>query len=298
MSGRNSASAHLTSSVGALRRAILDFGRHGLRPLPWRATRDPWSVLVSETMLQQTQAARVVEPYRRFLARFPTAAACAGATAGDVLRAWHGLGYNRRALNLHRAATVLLERHGGTVPADLAALQALPGVGPYTARAVLAFAFEVRVGVVDGNVGRVLGRAVAGRRLNAGEAQALADALVPARQAWLWNQSLMEVGATRCHSRVPDCGRCPLAARCAWHRAGHPSPDPGASSARQAPFPGSDRQGRGRLVAALRRGPVEPAELARVAGWPEDPRRAVAVAGALVAEGLACRRPDGTLVLP
>ena len=117
-------------------------------------------------MLQQTQAERVVDPYRRFLARFPTASACAGAGLGPVLEAWAGLGYNRRARHLHQAAVVMVERHGGEVPDDLAALLALPGVGPYTARAVLAFAFEEPVAVVDVNVHRVLARAVAGEPLS------------------------------------------------------------------------------------------------------------------------------------
>ena len=139
------------------RRAVLSYGRRSLRPLPWRATRDPWAVLVSEFMLQQTQAARVVAPYLAFLDRFPTPAAAAAAGPGAVVGQWAGLGYNRRALSLHRAAQDVTERFGGSVPDDLASLRSLPGVGPYTARAVLAFAFERPVGVVDVNVARADG---------------------------------------------------------------------------------------------------------------------------------------------
>jgi A/G-specific adenine glycosylase len=148
------------------------------RDLPWRRTRDPWAVLVSEVMLQQTQVDRVVPRWHRFLARFPSAAACADAGVGPVVEEWAGLGYNRRAVSLHRCAVAVTAQHGGELPADLAGLLALPGIGPYTARAVLAFAFEADVAVVDTNVGRILAR-TSGRTLSAVEAQALADDLVP-----------------------------------------------------------------------------------------------------------------------
>ena len=147
---------------------MLGVGRSGLRPFPWRETRDPWAVLVSEVMLQQTQAQRVVAPYGRFLDRFPTVTACAEAGLGPVLEAWAGLGYNRRARHLHEAALAIVDRHGGAVPADLADLRALPGVGAYTARAVLVFAFERHEAVVDVNVARVLARAVAGSAADSG----------------------------------------------------------------------------------------------------------------------------------
>jgi A/G-specific adenine glycosylase len=132
-----------------------ELGSGSRRPeLPWRSTRDPWSVLVSEVMAQQTQVARVVPAYQRFLVAFPTPAACAAAPLAAILRAWAGLGYNRRAKSLHRAAIVVVDRHGGRVPGTLDDLLGLPGVGPYTARAVLAFAFGADVGVVDTNAGR------------------------------------------------------------------------------------------------------------------------------------------------
>jgi A/G-specific adenine glycosylase len=257
-------------------------------------------VLVSEVMLQQTQATRVVEPYRRFLARFSTPSDCAAAGPAEVVRAWDGLGYNRRALFLHRAATAVVERHGGTVPSDLAALRALPGVGAYTGRAVRAFAFELDTGVVDTNVARLLARAVAGRPLRPAEAQAAADGLVPPGRAWAFNQAMLDLGARHCTSRGPECTGCPWRRQCAWATAGWPAPDPAVGSAGttrpQSRFDGSDRQGRGRLVAALRRGAVERAGLAAAAGWPDDPRRAHAAASALVAEGFA-RWAGGVLEL-
>ena len=266
-----------------------------LRPLPWRATRDPWAVLVSELMLQQTQASRVVAPYEAFLARFPTPAACAEAPVAEVVRAWAGLGYNRRAAHLHAAARRIVEDHGGAVPDRLEDLEALAGVGPYTARAVLAFAYERDVAVVDVNVARVLARAVAGGPLAPRAAQALADELVPEGRGWAWNQAVMEIGATCCTGRAPRCGPCPLARCCAWRRRGRPEPDPARPGTRQSPFDGSDRQGRGRLVAALRRGPVRGAVLAEACGWPDDAPRAVRIADGLVRDGLV--RRDGGDVL-
>ncbi len=272
----------------SLQVAVLDWGAAQLRDLPWRRTRDPWAVLVSELMLQQTQVARVLQRYHEFLAAYPTPAACAAAGRADVVRMWDGLGYNRRAIHLHRAAEAVVA--AGAFPATLAGLMALPGVGPYTARAVLAYAFETDVAVVDTNVARVLARRQ-GRSLTARQAQAAADDLLPSGQAWLWNQALMDVGARRCRPRQPGCADCPLAPWCAWHTAGHPAPDPAVGSAHvsgvQSPFAGSDRAGRGRLVAALRRGPVAVDDTAGVMGWPDDLERAARVLDGLVTDGLA-----------
>jgi A/G-specific adenine glycosylase len=250
---------------------------------------------VSELMLQQTQVPRVMSRYESFLIRFPNPSVCAAASAGDVVRAWAGLGYNRRAVNLHRAASVMVEHHRAQVPDQLDELLALPGVGPYTARAVLVFAFERDVGLVDTNAGRFLARAGAGRPLAAREAQELADSLVPPGRSWSWGQAVFDLGAIICTRRAPACDRCPLTAHCAWAVAGCPSPDPvtgsAGISAPQSRFAGSDRQGRGRLVDALRRGPVAVGELAEVTGWHEDPHRSRRVAMQLVADGLA--RLDG-----
>jgi A/G-specific adenine glycosylase len=269
-----------------------------MRAFPWRATRDPWAVLVSEVMLQQTQAPRVVAPYLCFLDRFPTPAACCDAGPGPVLEAWAGLGYNRRARSLHQAACVIVEAHGGSVPTGIAELLELPGVGAYTARAVRAFAFECHEAVVDVNVARVLSRAVTGAPLSPDAAQTLADALVPKGRAWEWNQALMEIGAVHCTARAPACSRCPLARTCVWANADDPVPDPAPAAARQSRFEGSDRQGRGRLVHALRSGPVSPRRLCHACGWPDDPARARRIADGLVAEGLARRSAGNVLVLP
>jgi len=248
-------------------------------------------------MLQQTQVARVVPRYVAFLARFPTPASCAAAPLADVVRSWAGLGYNRRAVSLHRLAEAVVDRHGGDLPGDLASLVALPGVGPYTARAVLTFAFEADVGVVDVNAARFLAR-TAGRSLSAVEAQARADSLVPAGRSWAWNQAVLDLGATVCTKRAPRCGSCPLRAWCAWRVAAPARPDPATGSAgtgaTQSRFAGSDRQGRGRLVHALRTGPVGWGAVAAAAGWPDDQARARRVADSLVADGLAC--DDGSVL--
>lgn len=280
--------------------ALLSWAAVEGRDLPWRRTRDPWAVLVSELMLQQTQVPRVAARWGEFLERFPTPAACAASTAGDVVRAWAGLGYNRRALNLHRCAVAVVEHHGGSLPDELAALLALPGIGPYTARAVLVFAFERDMGLVDTNAGRFLARAGAGRALGSREAQALADSLVPSGRGWAWGQAVFDLGALVCTKRSPACGRCPIVARCRWAVAGWPEPDPVAGSAGisapQSTFAGSDRQGRGRLVDALRTAPVAEHDVGAVTGW-DDAERARRVADTLVADGLAVLS-DGEYRLP
>ena len=280
---------------------LLAWGADVRPDLPWRATRDPWAILVAELMLQQTQVARVLPRYDAFLARFPTPAACADRPVAEVVRAWEGLGYNRRAVNLHRAAEAIVADHGGRLPDSLAALLALPGVGPYTARAVLAFAFERDHGVVDTNAARFLARAVAGQRLTATAAQDLADEQVPLGRGWAWNQAVLDLGATVCVKRRPRCGDCPILDGCAWAAAGFTGPDPAdgsaGTSAGQSTFVGSDRQGRGRLVQALRTGPIEVTRVADAAGWPEDPDRAQRIADSLVGDGLA-EYVDGQLALP
>ncbi len=280
----------------ALQRRLITWGEDVRRDLPWRRTRDPWAVLVSELMLQQTQVSRVVPRYEAFLERLPTATACADAPVGIVIELWRGLGYNRRAVNLHAAATLIRDRHAGRVPDDLDDLLALPGIGPYTARAVRAFAHEADVGVLDTNAARFLARAVAGRPLRPREAQALADALVPAGSGWAWNQAVLDLGATVCTKRRPGCDGCPLRPGCAWAVAGFPEPDPvegsAGTSGRQSAFEGSDRQGRGRLVAALRSAPVAVVDLPEVMGWPDEPERARRVADSVVEDGLAERAGD------
>lgn len=226
-----------------------------LRQLPWRDTRDPWLVLVSEVMLQQTGVHRVLPKWQAFVEEFPRPDDCARAPLGDVLRLWQGLGYPRRARNLHAAATSIVNDHAGVVPSTLDGLLDLPGVGPYTARAVLAFAFETDAAVVDTNIARVLARHH-GRTLRAREAQTLADAWVPSGEAWLWNQALMDLGATVCRPR-PLCDECPLSSDCSWRGQGDdPSVGSAGVSVSQPRFEGSDRQARGRLMKALAELPV------------------------------------------
>ena len=280
----------------ALQEALLVWAKLRLRDLPWRRTRDPWLILVAEVMLQQTGVSRVLERYEPFCERFPTPAACAAAPASAVIEAWHGLGYNRRALRLHAAARHIAAA-GGAFPRTLEGLLALPGVGPYTARAVLSLAFEQDVGVVDTNVGRLLAR-LGGRRLTGVEAQTAADRLVPPGSAWLWNQALFDLGATVCSRRAPACGDCPLRGHCGWRGEG---PDPADGSAgvgvTQPPFEGSDRQGRGRLVDALRSGPQPVSAAAHLMDLDGDPPRAHRIVASLRRDGLVIEQ-DGTLQLP
>lgn len=264
---------------------VLTWGLAQLRDLPWRQTRDPWAVLVSEVMLQQTQAERVIPRWFAFLDAYPTAGACAAGGLGDVLRMWQGLGYPRRARNLHAAAVAVTAR--GRFPDSLVDLLALPGVGNYTARALLAFAFESDAAVVDTNIARVYARLV-GRRLTAREVQAAADAALPAEQAWAWNQCLMDLGAVLCRPVSPKCDECPLHEHCAYHgEGGDPAPGSAGVSGRQSRFDGSDRQGRGRLMKALGDAPVHLDTLAAAMQWPEQADRAERVAQTLVVDGLA-----------
>jgi len=241
--------------------AVLDWYRGSGRPLAFRQTADPWAILVSEFMAQQTQAARAAEAWAGFLERFPTPSALAASTPADVLRAWRGLGYNRRALALRSAAIAIVERHGGSLPSAVEALDALPGVGPYTARAVAALAFGRRVGAVDTNVRRVLSRALFDGPPSARALQAAADALVPAEQPGAWTHALMDVGATFCRPRNPRCGGCPLKELCRFAAARPTVPPtvPTPSRARSAPpkpaFAATSRWLRGRILDRLRDAP-------------------------------------------
>jgi A/G-specific adenine glycosylase len=223
----------------SFKRRLLKWFRTHARPLPWRGTRDPYAVLVSEFMLQQTQVSRVLDFYPRFLARFPTVRHLARARPRAVREAWDGLGYYRRAKHLHALAHAVVNDHGGDIPPHPEALRRLPGVGRYTAGAVAAFAFERRVAAVDTNVRRVLARAFApGAEGEKGERGretdqrgprgrerekwiwALAERLLPKsrRAAWEFNQALMDLGATICVARKPKCTICPVRAACVTGR--------------------------------------------------------------------------------
>lgn len=277
------------------------YARHR-RELPWRVPdRTPWGVLVSEVMLAQTPVARVEPVWREWLARWPAPETLAAATPAEVIRAWGRLGYPRRALRLHEAAQVCVRDHAGGVPDNYDELRALPGVGDYTAAAVLAFAYRRRAAVLDTNVRRVLarllgGEAAVGPSVTAAE-RARAEAVLPrsAARAASWSVAVMELGALVCTARSPDCGSCPVADRCAWRAAGQP-----AYVGRRRPgqrFAGTDRQVRGLLLEVLRDTPhpVPGGRLDIV--WPDAVQRARALDG-LVADGLVDPRPDGTYALP
>jgi A/G-specific adenine glycosylase len=250
-----------------LQDALLGWFGETARDLPWRRTQDPYAILVSEVMLQQTQVARVLERYGPWLERWPTPAALAAAPAADVLRAWSGLGYNRRALSLQNAARRVVEL--GEFPRDIEGLEQLPGIGPYTARAIACFAFDAQVTALDTNVRRVLERSLG-----------TTDVPPPPGRAWDWNQALFDLGAQVCIARVPRCEICPLAELC---------PSRGQTFAplrRQSRFEGSRRQRRAALVRALAQGPRS------------DDGHDTDVVESLLADGLAVRRDDGLLALP
>lgn len=230
-------------------------------------------------MLQQTQVSRVIPKWEAFVDRFPTAASCAEADQGDVVRLWEGLGYHRRAVMLHKCALAVALQHAGVVPSGLADLLHLPGIGPYTARAVRVFAYEYDEAVLDTNVGRVLARALVGRACTMAEAQPIADSLVPPEEGWAWNQGMLDLGATVCAKKRPKCSDCPVASVCTWRLADplgldDPAVGSAAVSVAQSRFQGSDREGRGRMLDVLRRIPdgVVISELGIATGWDDDER--------------------------
>jgi A/G-specific adenine glycosylase len=206
-------------ALATLRRALLDWYDEQRRPLPWRATRDPYCIWVSEVMLQQTQVATVIGYYQRWLRRFPDVGSLASADTEDVLRAWEGLGYYSRARNLQRAAQRVVEQHGGRLPASVAELLALPGIGRYSAGAIASIAFGADEPAIDGNIVRVLTRLFGldgdpKREPLAGRLWALARELLPKGRAGAFNQALMELGATCCTPKVPRCATCPVQRHC------------------------------------------------------------------------------------
>jgi len=282
-------------------RVLRWYGQHA-RDLPWRrAAATPWEVMVSEFMLQQTPVERVLGPWREWIERWPSPAALAAAPAGEAVRAWGRLGYPRRALRLHQSAEVITDQHGGQVPDDLGKLLALPGVGSYTAAAILSFAYGQRHVVLDTNVRRVLAR-VAGGVAYPGPVTttadtALAQTFLPpgAARAARWAVASMELGAVVCSARAPRCPDCPVAAVCAWRLADYPPYD-GPPRRGQA-YDGTDRQCRGVLLALLRSSdkPVSRAELEPC--WPDAAQRDRALQS-LLADGLAVSRPGPSYALP
>lgn len=277
------------SDHAAFRRALRRSAPKIARPLPWIAHADPWAVLVSEVMLQQTQTSRVIDPWTRFLGAFPTPTACAGAPLSDVLRLWSGLGYHRRAKALHDAAKMIRDEYDGAVPSAVAYLRRLPGIGEYSANAIGSFAFGHAVAVVDTNVGRVLARALVNRTLSVSDARVEANELLPRTDAASFNQALLDLGAQFCTS-APRCSLCPVARACKWNREGGPDPAPRSAgvSRAQPKFHGSNREARGRVIAALRERPRSTQYLLACVAMNAD-RGAALIAG-LVADGLVERR--------
>jgi A/G-specific adenine glycosylase len=280
---------------------VLDWYQASARDLPWRQPgTSPWAVLVSEIMLQQTPVARVLPAYAAWMARWPTPAALAADTPAEAVRQWDRLGYPRRAVRLHAIAQRLVSEHGGEVPASAQVLATLPGIGPYTAAAVASFAFGQRHAVLDTNVRRVLGRLVSGVALPPAATSAaerrLAESLLPEPEAVAarWSVAVMELGALVCTAARPDCAACPVAGQCAWRQAGRPA----APARRTQPgYAGSDRECRGRLLAVLRAAPGPVPAGGLDAAWPDPAQRARAL-DALIADGLAARRADGSVGLP
>jgi A/G-specific adenine glycosylase len=277
------------SSPADFRRALRRARASLQRDLPWAGHPDPWAVLVSEFMLQQTQVSRVREPWTRFLVVLPTPTACADAPLSRVLRLWEGLGYHRRAKALHDAARVIRDDFAGTVPSEVSQLRSLPGVGEYTANAVASFAYHRRVAVLDTNVGRVLARALANRPLSLPEARAVAQDLLPVKDSAAFNQSMIDLGARFCRSS-PLCAVCPLSRACRWRLEGGLDPAPGSAavSKRQPTFAGSTRQLRGRVLAELRTGPRTRTRLLQ--SLDGDVSRGAAVLEQLERDGLVQRR--------
>ena len=272
------------------------------RDLPWRsASATPWSVMVSEFMLQQTPVARVLPVHEQWLTRWPTPADLAAEPTGEAVRAWGRLGYPRRALRLHAAASVIVAQHAGEVPASYDDLRALPGVGDYTAAAIATFAYGRRHVVLDTNVRRVLARTLHGIELPApsvsrAEREAAGEVLpVDEPTAATWSVAVMELGALVCTATGPACARCPVADLCAWRAAGHPAYD-GPRRVTQT-WSGTDRQCRGRLLAVLRdsEGPVHRSRLD--AAWAQESQRLRCLAS-LVADGLVVAAGPETYALP
>jgi len=236
-----------------IRENLIRWYRREQRDLPWRKTKDPYRILVSEVMLQQTQVDRVIPKYRAFLRSFPTVRKLARARTASVIRAWSGLGYNRRAVNLQRAAQVIVRDHRGKIPNDVEALEAIPGIGPYTARAVTTFAMYRYQAFIDTNVRRIVGRVLRGKHYptQEEEKQLLPDAerLVPPRRPAEWHHALMDLGAMVCKPK-PKCNRCPLRNQCRSYPTIHEQPQRRMTKP-TAKFEDSDRYWRGKILAAL-----------------------------------------------
>ena len=292
---RSSGGGLQRTDVPSFQRALLSWYQARSRTLNLRSTHDPWAILVSEVMAQQTQIARVDQAWSEFMRRFPTSRALARASSAAVLRAWAGLGYNRRAISLQRAARMIEADHGGQVPDDVEALEALPGVGPYTSRAVAAIAFGRPVAAVDTNVRRVVTR-VLGRLPSGAELQLAADELVYQPDPTTWTHASMELGATVCTSRRPFCPTCPVARWCASAGSVR-SPAPNRDR-RKLPFEQTTRWLRGRIIEHLRK--IDDDAWLELPGslGAHGPTEIAAAVAALERDGLLEVGPDGWVRLP
>ena len=280
--------------IARSRRALFAWYEPRRRAYPWRATRDPYRILVSEVMLQQTQASRVVSVYRDFIRSFPSVRALAHASRRDVVSAWGGLGYNRRAIALANAARRVVEEHGGRIPTDPTAMCSLPGVGPYTSAAVASIAFGEPVAAIDTNVRRIVSRVFDGTDdATPARVRELADAWLDLSDPGGWNQALMDLGREVCRPR-PRCGVCPLGPSCRSVALGvEPSPP----RPRPEPFEGSMRQVRGAVVRALRDRPSATiAALAEITGL--DAERVAEAVRRMTDEGLLESRRDRARLAP
>ena len=276
-----------TMQIEGLHADVLAWFDESARDLPWRTDPQPWRVMVSEFMLQQTPVARVLPVFEAWMARWPTPAALAADSVGEAVRAWGKLGYPRRAQRLHASATAIVERHGGEVPPAIDDLRALPGVGDYTAAAIASFAFGQRHTVLDTNVRRLFARTVEGAEfpsdsLTASERQLAVD-LLPDDDAHRWAAATMELGALVCTAKSPRCGACPIDDRCAWNLAGRPA-HAGPPRRGQA-YAGTDRQVRGRLLDVLRASEAPVTKAALDAAWDDADQRERCLAS-LLADGL------------
>lgn len=280
---------------------LLDWYAINARELPWRAAdTTAWGVLVSEVMAQQTPVARVAPQWVMWMHRWPTPAALAAASPADVISQWDRLGYPRRALRLHECAKVLCEKFDGEIPRDLDALRSLPGVGDYTAAAVMAFAFGARAAVLDINVRRVHARVFIGianhrPHITAKERAAFETALPADARAAAWSQAVMELGALVCRP-APLCQSCPVVAVCEWHRVGKPTAT--VPARRRQTYVGTDRQARGRVMAMLRAAAGNGVDVAAIEGAWHDREQLHRALQSLLADGLAEMTRGGQVSLP
>lgn len=298
----------MSTTIQVFQERLLAWYAEHKRDLPWRQTHDPYAHLVAEVMLQQTGVERVAPKFVEFLGLFPTFAALAEASSAAVIRAWSPLGYNRRALNLHKAAIVVVAEHDGHLPNEMGALRSLPGVGPYTASALLSFAFGEDVAAIDTNIDRVLGRVLIGPESAKwkGQIAGLAAEALPKGRSADWNQALMDLGAMVCRVASPKCGECPASKVCVAAETFVEGERPLRRVAEaQSPYVGSNRYYRGRVIDALRRlapgSSMVPGELGLLVkdGFiSEDLPWLLGVLAELSREGLVVMEGETTVSLP